>query len=183
MSTINMKAAGKQQNRKNNESANNVNNKRKEKNFKAKGVVTDEGTVIVMPTKDLFLDETMPKLFDQWEECTQWDDGREMPCISVTGLCHLYPDGSSAFRLYSPEMDRRITELAAQEHKPRLHSKVATRTLRARTGCGVVREGEHDLTLYVRVPKELLEALQVSFETYAQNEVQKLMVQCAMGKV
>lgn len=172
-----------------------VNNEQsKSVEFAAKGQVLSNGTMLMVPMKDVMLDAVMPELFDQFEPNLEMNEEAGMSCISCFGLCQLYPDGTSAFKLFTPEMDARIMQLAAeaqeqqeeqeqqeQEAMPR-RSRVAVRALLARTACGIVREGEDDFTLHLRVPKAMLAAMQMSFETFAEAEVRKLLAQMAIDR-
>ena len=176
-----------------------VNNEQaKSVEFAAKGQVLSNGTMLMVPMKDAMLDAVMPELFDRFEPNLEMNEEAGMSCISCFGLCQLYPDGTSAFKLFTPEMDARIMQLAAeaeggqqqeeqeqqeqaQEAMPR-RSRVAVRALLARTACGIVREGEDDFTLHLRVPKAMLAAMQMSFETFAEAEVRKLLAQMAIDR-
>ena len=171
-----------------------VNNEQaKSVEFAAKGQVLSNGTMLMVPMKDAMLDAVMPELFDRFEPNLEMNEEAGMACISCFGLCQLYPDGTSAFKLFTPEMDARIMQLAAeaeggqqqelgqQEAMPR-RSRVAVRALLARTACGIVREGEDDFTLHLRVPKAMLAAMQMSFETFAEAEVRKLLAQMAIDR-
>lgn len=149
--------------------------------FTGKGTVTGNGMVVTIPGTDLRLDEVMPELFERYEDQLIWDERKGMECISVTGLCHLYPDGSNAFKLFTPEEEERIMGPTTRgERVVPKRSTVAVRALRSRSAFGLVREGADDFTLHVRVPKAVLEALGVSVELFFEAEVEKLLTQMAV---